>query len=380
MTTEQAYFLTVALINLVLAFSGTRIKDPEGKQKSILFFIVAFSANFISWFLYVFDINVFLKIVSVILSSVFIWGMVVFSYKRCEHPLPLTLISAIFLINCTALGYFTYAGQLYKALHVSALFVPLAFCLIGYLFLKTKKHRNPSDIILAYACFFMALVVATRSLLLQFSPELFSATIVSSQVIWPAFSVISGVFALLSFTEEVQSKLQKESNTDQLTGLANRRSMDTILKKEWARADRYQRPLALVMLDVDFFKNYNDHYGHQAGDDRLKEVAQLLLQSGQRAGDLAVRYGGEEFLLILPDTDAATAMHLAKKICASIAELEISHQYSLLGILTLSAGIAEVSKSNYRNISELLRAADSALYLAKENGRNQAQLAPSNTE
>lgn len=380
MTTEQAYFLTVALINLVLAFSGTRIKDPEGKQKSILFFIVAFSANFISWFLYVFDINVFLKIVSVILSSVFIWGMVVFSYKRCEYPLPLTLISAIFLINCTALGYFTYAGHLYKALHVSALLVPLAFCIIGYLFLKTKKHRNPSDIILAYACFFMAIVVATRSLLLQFSPELFSATIVSSQVIWPAFSVISGVFALLSFTEEAQSRLQKESNTDQLTGLANRRSMDTILKKEWARADRYQRPLALVMLDVDFFKNYNDHYGHQAGDDCLKKVAQVLLQSGQRAGDMAVRYGGEEFLLILPDTDAATARRLAEKICASITELAISHQYSLLGILTLSAGIAEVSNNNYRDIGELLRAADSALYQAKENGRNQAQMAPSEAD
>ncbi|MBN0988964.1 diguanylate cyclase [Amphritea pacifica] len=375
MTSEQAYFFTVALINLVLAFSGTRIKDPEGKQRSILFFILAFAANFLSWFIYVFDIGVTLKIISVLLSSVFIWGMVVFSYKRCECSLPVAFISAIFLINCVALSYFTYAEQLYNALHVSALFVPLAFCMMGYLFLKIKQHRNPSDIILAYACFFMAVIVASRSLLLKLSPELFSATVISSQIIWPAFSVISGVFALLSYTEEVQFKLQQESNTDQLTGLANRRSMDRTLNKEWARADRHQRPLALMMLDVDFFKNYNDQYGHQAGDDCLKAVAQCLLSSCQRAGELAVRYGGEEFLLILPETDITAAKALSKKICASIAELEIPHHSSPQGVITLSSGIAVVSDHNYQNIDELLRAADSALYQAKQNGRNQTQIA-----
>lgn len=375
MTTEQAYFFTIALINLVLAFSGTRINDPESKPKSILFFIVAFSANFLSWFLYVFDIGPILQVVSVILASVFIWGMVVFSYKRCEYRLPLTLISAIFIINCFILSYFTYTGQHYRALHVSAFFVPLAFCIISYLFLRIKKHRNPSDIILAYACLLMAIIVAARSLLLEFEPEIFSATIISSQVIWPAFSVISGVFSLLSFTEEAQLRLLKESNTDQLTGLANRRSMDKRLKEEWARADRNQSPLALVMLDIDFFKNYNDHFGHQAGDDCLKIVAKVLRQSGQRAGDLAVRYGGEEFLLILPGTDIVTAQQLAEKTCASIAGFKIPHQHSPLGILTLSAGVAVVSHKNYQNSGELLRAADSALYLAKENGRNQVQAA-----
>ncbi|WP_299204724.1 diguanylate cyclase [uncultured Amphritea sp.] len=380
MSTEQAYFFTAALINLVLAFSGTRIKDPEGKQRSVLFFIIAFSANFLSWFLYVFDIGTTLKIASAVLSSAFIWGMVVFSYKRCECPLPRTLLSIIFLINCFALGYFTYADQLYNALHVSALFVPLAFCIMSYLFLNVKTHRNPSDVILAYTCLFMAIVVASRSLLLTFTPELFSATIISSQIIWPAFSVVSGVFALLSFTEEAQSKLQQESNTDQLTGLANRRSMDNILEKEWARANRHQRPLAVVMLDVDFFKDYNDHYGHQAGDNCLQRVADVLLKSVQRAGEVAARYGGEEFLLILPDTDESTARQTAEKICASIAEFQIPHQYSPLEIITLSAGVAALSNQNYKNIEELLLAADSALYQAKRNGRNQTQVASNNTE
>ena len=375
MTTEQAYFLTAALINLVLAFSGTRIKDPEGKERSIHFFIIAFSANFLGWFMYVFDIGVTLKIISAVFSSTFIWGMVVFSYKRCECQLPGVLLSAAFLINCVALSYFTYSDQFYNALHVSAVFVPLAFSIMGYLFLNIKKSRNPSDVILAYSCFAMAFIVASRSLLLTFSPELFSATIISSQIIWPAFSVISGVFALLSFTEEAQLKLQQESNTDQLTGLANRRSMDKTLRQEWARANRYQRPLAVVMLDVDFFKNYNDHYGHQAGDSCLQQVAQILMKSGRRSGEVAARYGGEEFLLILPDSDAVTAQRTANKICASIAAFQIPHQSSPLGIITLSAGIAALSEQNYKNISELLQAADSALYAAKGNGRNQTQIA-----
>ncbi|MDO6562010.1 diguanylate cyclase [Amphritea sp. 1_MG-2023] len=374
MTTEQAYFLTVALINLVFAFSGTRIQDPANKPKSIHFFIIAFSANFLSWFLYVFDINTALKIVSAVFASIFIWGMVVFSYRRCEYPLPWRLISSLFLLNCLALGYFTYLNEFYATLHVSGLFVPLAYGIMSYLFLNLKQQRSPSDIILAYAFACMALIVFARSLILDFSTDFFSATVISSQIIWPAFSVISGVFALLSFTEEAQLKLKQESNTDQLTGLSNRRCMNTTLNNEWARAIRYQRPLALIMLDVDFFKSYNDYYGHQAGDDCLKDIAQALRQTAQRAGDMTVRYGGEEFLLILPDTDNLSAKHLAEHICSSIAQLNIPHQHSPLKFITISAGIAVLNKQNYNSITELLKAADTALYAAKQNGRNQVRL------
>lgn len=375
MTTEQAYFFTVALINLVLAFSGTRIKDPDGNQKSIQFFILAISANFLSWFIYIFDIGIILKIISVILATISIWGMVIFSFKRCEQPLPVPFISFVFSINCTALAYFTYTEQQYKAFHVSGFFVPLALTIISYLFLKTKKNRNPSDIILAYACLLMALVVITRSLLLEISPSIFSTTILASQIIWPSFSVITGVFALLSFTEEIQHKLQKESNTDQLTGLANRRRMDHALQKEWSRANRHQRPLTVIMLDLDFFKYYNDTYGHQAGDHCLKKIADILQNSAQRAGDLAARYGGEEFILILPDTDLKAARSIAQKIRDDMAKLGITHQHSLFGTVTLSAGIAALTQQNYENIEALLRAADAALYKAKRNGRNQAQIA-----
>lgn len=375
MTTEQAYFFTVALINLVLAFSGSRIQDPIGKQKSIRFFIIAFAANFFSWFLYVFDLNTFFKIVSALLSAAFIWGLVVFSFKRCEQPVPVKLLSSIFITNCAALGYFTYMGYFVAALHVSAFFVPLAFCIIGYLFLKAKEHSNPSDKVLGYACLFMAVGVANRSVLLELAPDIFNSTIISSQIIWPAFSVISGVFTLLSFTEEAQYKLLEESHTDQLTGLANRRKMDQVLNQEWARADRHQRPLSIIMLDIDFFKQYNDNLGHQAGDECLQKVANVIKRTVKRASDLAIRYGGEEFLLILPDTDLSKAQLLAKEIRASISALSLPHPHSPMSNVTVSAGVAVFQNGNYKDIHHLLRAADLALYQAKENGRNQVKTA-----
>ncbi len=375
MTTTQAYFVTVALINLVLAFSGTRVSDPEGKQQSIRYFVIAFFINFISWFLYAFDINVPLKMLSVILSAAFVWGMVVFSFKRCELDLPLIPLLAIFLTNSFFLGYFTYRGELTSALHVSAFFVPFAFIIVGYLFINIKENRNPSDVILSYACFFMAIIVVSRSLLLELAPEVFSRTIISSQIIWPAFSVISGMFAILSFTEEAQLKLKKESNTDPLTMLANRRSMNTALSNEWARARRHDRSLALVMLDVDCFKEYNNQYGHQAGDKCLQEVAAVIKGSAQRAEDMAARYGGEEFLLIYPDTDVVTAQHLATAVCTAVAALKMPHQKSPLNLVTISAGVAVLDKNNYQGVDELLRAADMALFKAKQNGRNQIHIA-----
>ncbi|EPJ43754.1 MAG: hypothetical protein OFPII_39760 [Osedax symbiont Rs1] len=377
MTTAQAYFVTVALINLVLAFSGTRVSDPEGKQQSVRYFVIAFFINFISWFLYAFDINVPLKMLSVILSAAFVWGMVVFSFKRCELALPIAPLLAVFLTNSFFLGYFTYRGELTSALHVSAIFVPLAFTIVGYLFIKIKENRNPSDVVLSYACFFMAIIVVSRSLLLELAPEMFSRTIVSSQVIWPAFSVISGVFAMLSFTEEAQLKLKKETNTDPLTMLANRRCMDITLSNEWARARRHDRSLALVMLDIDCFKEYNDKYGHQAGDKCLQEVAAVIEGSAQRAEDMAARYGGEEFLLVFPDTDAVTAQRLATEVCTAVMALNIAHEKSPLNVVTISAGIAVSDKNNHQGVDQLLRSADMALFKAKQNGRNQALLAAS---
>ena len=128
------------------------------------------------------------------------------------------------------------------------------------------------------------------------------------------------------------------------------------------------------MLDVDYFKKYNDHYGHQSGDECLKGISRVLQETAQRANDLAARYGGEEFLLILPDTDHTNALLIAENVCASIANLKIPHEQSPFRVVTASAGISVLSNKSYENKAGLLRAADSALYQAKQMGRNQAQL------
>ena len=161
--------------------------------------------------------------------------------------------------------------------------------------------------------------------------------------------------------------------TDALTGLANRRHFDSVFAEEWARAQRSGQPLALLMLDVDFFKAYNDYYGHQAGDDCLRRIAHFLRGAARRAGDLVARYGGEEFVVVAADTDLAAALNLAEAMRATVAAAAIPHAVSSLagGTATVSIGVA-VAVPRYGDAPEhLLSRADEALYRAKSRGRNQ---------
>ena len=136
------------------------------------------------------------------------------------------------------------------------------------------------------------------------------------------------------------------------------------------RSQREGSPLAFVMIDIDYFKNFNDFYGHQAGDDCLRQVA-LTLQAGiHRASDLAVRYGGEEFLLVLPNTTSNIAHNLANEVRQSVEALAIAHERSPFGKVTISVGLAVMTNNAYPDFSALLHAADDALYCAKNNGRN----------
>lgn len=159
---------------------------------------------------------------------------------------------------------------------------------------------------------------------------------------------------------------------DGLTGIPNRRRFDETLKTEWRRAIREQIPLALVMADVDQFKNYNDFYGHGSGDDCLREVAQCLMEAVQRPGDLAARYGGEEFAAILPDCDSDGAQHVAERFRKLVTERGIVHERSAVAPhVTISAGVATHTPTLGELSEDLLKRADLALYHAKWNGRNQ---------
>ncbi|MCR4303598.1 MAG: diguanylate cyclase [Gallionella sp.] len=165
--------------------------------------------------------------------------------------------------------------------------------------------------------------------------------------------------------------LQRLSTLDGLTGIANRRHFDATLQSEWKMGLRQKTPLSLIMVDIDFFKKFNDGYGHQGGDDCLKEVAQTLDETISRPGDFIARYGGEEFVIILPRTDAKGAAVIAEQLRANVEAKHIAHAYSSVADhVSISLGIATMKPDNSGKPENLIAKADEALYKAKEAGRN----------
>ncbi len=171
--------------------------------------------------------------------------------------------------------------------------------------------------------------------------------------------------------EMVNSNLFELSNTDGLTGIPNRRKFDEVLTSEWNRATRTGQPLVLALIDVDWFKKYNDHNGHLAGDDCLRKVANVLKSKIRRASDLVARYGGEEFAIISPGINKSNANEMANIICSAIAESGLAHAMSPFGVVTVSIGVALIVPTLDIAPETLIQAADEALYHAKDSGRNQ---------
>ncbi|SFR61205.1 diguanylate cyclase (GGDEF) domain-containing protein [Marinobacter daqiaonensis] len=175
-------------------------------------------------------------------------------------------------------------------------------------------------------------------------------------------------------TEELEGanrKLQQLSRTDSLTGLANRRHFEEILDREWSTALRSGLSLSVIMLDIDYFKAFNDRYGHPAGDQCLRDVAISLQRHLRRGDDLAARYGGEEFIVILQDAGHDKAMDIAESLCRAVSGLDIPHQDSPWQRITISVGVAVLEPaSDITSAFELVKNADSALYRAKMAGRN----------
>lgn len=167
--------------------------------------------------------------------------------------------------------------------------------------------------------------------------------------------------------------------TDSLTGLGNRRKLDMLLTQEIGRARRQGTTLALIMIDVDYFKRFNDTYGHSAGDDCLQQVGQAIQGVLKRPADLAIRYGGEEFIVLLPDTDAKGANNLADALLDNIRALGIVHKDHPQGRVTASAGIAiAIPASEEVTAAGMIKTADGFLYMAKDQGRDRWQAANRN--
>lgn len=175
----------------------------------------------------------------------------------------------------------------------------------------------------------------------------------------------------LSELKAANFNLENLSYTDGLTGISNRRNFDSYIEMSWNNCLNSNKPLSLIMMDIDYFKLYNDNYGHIKGDDCLKAVAKELSKSAKRTLDLSARYGGEEFVIILPETHKDGAEIIAEEIRKNIINLDIPHEYSPISKnVTLSLGVTTMVPNNQHTISEFINDADKALYEAKSLGRN----------
>jgi diguanylate cyclase (GGDEF)-like protein len=174
--------------------------------------------------------------------------------------------------------------------------------------------------------------------------------------------------------KKYKDRLEKIASEDVLTGLATRRRFEEVLQSEWRRCRRHEAPLSVAMMDIDYFKPYNDNYGHGAGDECLRKVGRALGKEIKRAADLVARYGGEEFVCVLPDTDLEGAMAFAHALRKAVLDLEIPHEHSqAANTVTMSIGISTFVPTEDREPFDLVRAADKKLYAAKQAGRNRVE-------
>jgi diguanylate cyclase (GGDEF)-like protein len=184
---------------------------------------------------------------------------------------------------------------------------------------------------------------------------------------------------LVMLTEQklaaANERLMQLSATDPLTGIGNRRAFDATLQTEWSRAARESTDLALLVIDVDYFKKFNDRYGHPAGDECLRRIAEAMESTLRRPPDFAARFGGEEFVAVLPGTTEAGAVAVAERLCEAVQNLEVAHEGSPFGGVTISVGAASMAPTQADASQTLIDLADQALYDAKQAGRNQARAA-----
>jgi diguanylate cyclase (GGDEF)-like protein len=189
-------------------------------------------------------------------------------------------------------------------------------------------------------------------------------------------SMIKAMQRIAAIQEELHStkvKMELLAHQDKLTGLVNRRGFDNAMSLEFKHAKQDKLPLALIMVDIDHFKPFNDNYGHQAGDDCLAIVSKTLKEAMCRPNDIVARYGGEEFAIILPNTNAENAALVAERIVNALKELAYPHEYSSsTNYVTVSGGISDIA--SHDTVEEMIQSADKALYRAKEAGRNKVSV------
>lgn len=177
----------------------------------------------------------------------------------------------------------------------------------------------------------------------------------------------------ISEQKRYQKLLENLAIRDELTGLYNRRGLSDFIEREWKNAIRQKQPISILMIDVDNFKKYNDSYGHQEGDKCLKSISEVMIKNVYRPADIVSRIGGEEFLIILPNTNFQGALKVAERIRQEVFKLKIEHKNSVFGVVTISIGVSTSIPGKFEKYEELIEDADKNLYIAKSKGRNRVE-------
>lgn len=381
--------LVAVVVSLIFALSMQIVSKVSTDSESLRFWARGSLALALGHFLIALR-NIAPDWLSLLLANALvIWGMSHLYRGTCrllEHPVHRHLDSWLGGVTLLAFASLTYIYPSFEArVAVFSLIAGPLFLQHGNLYLRAARPTTGSTKLPLQFCAAILLLtgwtLTVRGLLVPFISLAPDFMVASHWLLPSAFIItimcciaLNAALPILVMSRyqdslsEANRKLATLSNTDALTGIANRRHFDNVLHNECQRAARSHQPLALLLIDVDYFKRYNDHYGHQAGDRALQAVARLLAAMTRRPGDLAARYGGEEFAIILPNVAEEHARQLAEHLRAAAEKLAIFHSEAPLGRLTISLGLA--LSGNQEMPEQLLARADQALYQAKGQGRN----------
>ena len=324
-----------------------------------------------------------LRVVITALAFLFVFWIPRSQYSR--HMVTIAALG-IFAIGFSVIGFiWLIPGEMKYAYHLGL--IPIQIFTMVALRLSYRSVLVVSVAILA--CYIVSLLLSHQTVSDPELQRLISIFIPMFIMFWALLIVMGSYMAfmmessarsdfmknrLLALEAErlqyLSGRLHVLSTTDSLTGIANRRFLEESLDTEWRRAKRSSMPLSLVMVDIDKFKDYNDLYGHQKGDECLRALANKMAQYCNRPADLCARYGGEEFVMLLPETSRADAVWIVEKMRSAIEGMAITHEAADSGLVTISAGVASVIPDDSCTSDQLLSQADRLLYEAKAQGRN----------